>query len=141
METTTMQQRIDELEVEVAQLRRDLEVLRDALAIEVRTRRVVIEADGHRTEVKPDGIHVSHEASGTFAGLTVCHNDYASIAEVQLYTGDVPGGDGADHNAALVVQWPTAFIEDGADAFLDINGGMILPSPLPDRSYRADSEP
>lgn len=116
-----------DLEAEVAALRREVAALRDALACEVRTRRIVVEDGDRQVTVEPGAVAVEHEATGCRIVL------YANPgrAEVVVAAGDaIPSpvelGDGPPVNVGLIATLDNDFEPGGPHAEVCVNG-----QPLP----------
>ncbi len=76
---------VEQLALELADLRRELAALRDALAVEVRTRRLIV-ADGDRSvEIRPGAVSIDDECNG----CRVLLGTFADRAEIHVTAGDV----------------------------------------------------
>lgn len=75
---------LDQLRREVAELRRELATLRDALAAEVRTRRIVVSDGELEVTVEPGRVDIEHPASGNY----VIAYASAECAELHVTAGD-----------------------------------------------------
>jgi hypothetical protein len=120
--------RIADLEHAVATLRAELAALRDGLADEIRTRRIVV-ADGEQhVEIAPGWLIVDHPVSGHHVTLRACDDH----AEVCLWSGDLVGADSRDMVACSI----GAGIDDrdagepARRAYVDVDGvDLAVPQP------------
>jgi hypothetical protein len=101
---------LEQLSCEVAELRRELTALRDSLAVEVRTRRILV-AEGERdVEIIPGEVSVSDDRNGCHAVLGA-HEEYA---EMHVSACDVVG-DRFNNETQLVsmIAWVERDVEPG----------------------------
>lgn len=115
-----------DLEAEVAALRREVAALRDALACEVRTRRIVVEDGVRDVTIVPGDISVHHQANGCYV-IIAAHEDYAMV---DVTANDVsPATPGYDHELIRrvdLVAWSERDVEPGgAYAEVTVNGDEI----------------
>ena len=102
---------IERLEREVAELRREVAALRDGLATEVRTARIVVADGGGRdVTIEPGNLVVHAEANGCYVLIGACHDR----AELYVTACDDPVRfPGQDVQHVNLVAWVERDVEPG----------------------------
>jgi hypothetical protein len=93
---TTITRPTAELAAEVAELRAELAELREAMATEVRTRRLVVVdplEPGVRTVIEPGSIHVERDRTAESSGSAIDLHACADGGEIVVHADMRPYGD------------------------------------------------
>jgi hypothetical protein len=106
---------IESLTAELGRVSRDLDELRDGLADEVRTRRIVVADEHHRVEILPSEITVEETnddgdrcavrlcADGGATSVELITDEYEPAITLNAISGEVGFGHDPDGRAAAVV--------------------------------------